>query len=163
MKKQFSQVEWHHYEDFTELPIADQTLLEAAKAAAKNAYAPYSRFRVGAAVRLSSGIIVTGNNQENAAYPSGLCAERVALFHASAVYPEISVEAIAVTAISEKSIINEPIAPCGACRQVMAETESKGGVPLRVIMQGQTGQVLVAPSMASLLPFSFLDDFLLKY
>ncbi len=163
MKKEIIQLEMHHFDDIGNLSTVEAKLLKQAAQAASKAYAPYSRFRVGAAVLLENGIIVTGNNQENAAYPSGLCAERVALFYASSAFPEIPVKAIAVTAISDKSIINEPIAPCGACRQVMAEYEKKSGSDLKVIMRGQEGPVLIAPSMRTLLPFSFLDDFLLKY
>ncbi|MCC7319029.1 MAG: cytidine deaminase [Bacteroidales bacterium] len=163
MKKEIFQLEMHRYDAENELSHSELELLDKAKQAAKNAYAPYSRFRVGAAVLLSNGVIVIGNNQENAAYPSGLCAERVALFHANAVYPDAAVEAIAITAISDKSVIDEPIAPCGACRQVMAEYEKKSKGDMKVIMQGQQGPVLIAPSMRSLLPFSFLGDFLLKY
>ncbi|MBW7847788.1 MAG: cytidine deaminase [Bacteroidales bacterium] len=163
MKKETIQIEWYHYDDATKLSPEDQFLLNEAHEAAKQAYAPYSHFKVGAAVRLQGGIIVRGNNQENVAYPSGLCAERVALFHAHATYPDKKVEAIAITAVSAKTILDEPVAPCGACRQVMAEYEHRGGIPLKVIMQGQTGRVLVAPSMAGLLPFSFLHDFLDKY
>lgn len=163
MKKELFQLELHRFDSENELSPIERDLLNTAKEAAKNAYAPYSRFRVGAAIQLSNGVVVVGNNQENAAYPSGLCAERVALFHASAVYPDAQIQAIAVTAISEKSVIDEPIAPCGACRQVMAEYEKKSQCEMKVIMQGQKGPVLIAPSMRSLLPFSFLDDFLLKY
>lgn len=163
MKKEFFQLEMDLCESVEELSNEDVKLLEEATIAAGNAYAPYSRFRVGAAVLLANGTIVRGNNQENAAYPSGLCAERVALFYASAAWPDVPVLAIAITAISEKSIIDEPIAPCGACRQVMAEYEKKSGNKLRVIMKGQKGPVLIASSMRTLLPFSFLDDFLLKY
>jgi cytidine deaminase len=163
MKKEIFQLEMNLYEGSHELLPVELNLLSEAKKAALNAYAPYSRFKVGAAVLLANGEIVLGNNQENAAYPSGLCAERVALFHASAIFPDIAVIAIAVTAISEKSIIDEPISPCGSCRQVMAEYEKKSKCDMKVIMQGQDGPVLIAPSMRSLLPFSFLDDFLLKY
>jgi cytidine deaminase len=163
MKKEIFQLEMNLYENSNELQTTDIHLLSEAKKAATNAYAPYSRFKVGAAVLLANGEIVIGNNQENAAYPSGLCAERVALFHASAVYPNVAVLAIAVTAISEKSIIDEPITPCGSCRQVMAEYEKKSKSDMKVIMQGQEGPVLIAPSMRTLLPFSFLDDILLKY
>lgn len=163
MKKEIVQIEWYRYDDVGELSHDDRLLLEQAQKAALLAYAPYSHFKVGAAVRLAGGTIVTGNNQENVAYPSGLCAERVALFHAHATNPGMKVEAIAITAIGAKAVIDEPVAPCGACRQVMAEFEHQSGINLKVIMQGQTGQILVAPSMAGLLPFSFLNDFLNKY
>ena len=112
--------------EFIEQPIEelskeDQDLLQQATAACKKAYAPYSRFYVGAAILLENGKIVTGNNQENAAYPSGLCAERVAIFKASADYPAAQIKTIAVTASSEEFDIDHPVSPCGACRQVLKE------------------------------------------
>lgn len=152
-----------HFDSENELDLNDFELLMQARLAAAKAYAPYSKFKVGAAVKLSNGMIILGNNQENAAYPSGLCAERVAMFYANAMYPDVPMERIAVTAISERSIIDEPISPCGSCRQVLAEYENKGQKPLRIIMQGQTGPVMIAESMKVLLPFSFLDKTLFKY
>ncbi|NOU48602.1 MAG: cytidine deaminase [Bacteroidales bacterium] len=163
MSKEFYQVEFSTYNSESELDQNDNELLTQAKAAALKAYAPYSTFKVGAAVRLANGKIVVGNNQENAAYPSGLCAERVALFYANSIYPDVAPVAIAITAISDNVPIDEPITPCGACRQVMAEFEKKGGNNLKVIMQGQKGPVLITNSMKMLLPFSFADDILLKY
>lgn len=163
MKKEVFSIELTYFENEQELSLSDQQLLLEAHQATSRAYAPYSRFRVGAAVRLSNGQIIQGNNQENAAYPSGLCAERVALFYANSVFPDQSVEAIAVTIRSERTIVEEPITPCGSCRQVMTEYERKSGIPMRVIMQGEKGPVMVAESMKALLPFSFVDDYLLKY
>lgn len=163
MKKEVFSLELIYCQNEQELNADDQQLLQKAHEATVKAYAPYSRFRVGAALRLSNGHIIQGNNQENAAYPSGLCAERVALFYANALYPDAAVEAIAVTIRSERSIVEEPITPCGSCRQVMAEYEKKSGIPMRVIMQGERGQVMIAESMKVLLPFSFLNDYLLKY
>lgn len=163
MKIEILQLELITYASETELPVDDQALLLKAKEAAVQAYAPYSKFKVGAAVLLSNGLVITGNNQENAAYPSGLCAERVALYFANAAYPDQTVEAIAITAIGSISVIKEPISPCGACRQVMAEYENKSKKPMRVILQGQEGAVLVLPAMKHLLPFSFTDDTLFKY
>lgn len=146
-----------------ELDANDKHLLEQARKASENAYAPYSRFQVGAAVRLANGEVITANNQENAAYPSGLCAERIALFYAHSRFPDIAIEAIAITAKGNKGIIEEPLSPCGACRQVMAESEKNSNQPMRVIMQGQTGPVMIAESIKVLLPFSFLDDYLHRY
>jgi len=163
MHKEFFQVEITTYKSETELPTTDRELLAEAHEAASRAYAPYSHFKVGAALLLANGEIITGNNQENAAYPSGLCAERVALFYANSKFPSIAPMVMAITAISETMPIIEPISPCGACRQVMAEYEKKGGINLKVIMQGQHGPVLVTESMKVLLPFSFADDILLKY
>lgn len=163
MKKEIISLNILLFESETELPEADKILLEQAHQAVEKAYAPYSKFKVGAAVKLANGEIILGNNQENAAYPSGLCAERVALFYAHAQYPEVAVEAIAVTAKSNKGVIDTPLSPCGACRQVMAESEKNSKQQMRVIMQGEKGPVMVAESMKVLLPFSFLDDYLNKY
>lgn len=163
MKKESLSLEMIFFDSEKELETDDFQLLMQARIAAGKAYAPYSRFRVGAAVLLSNGMIILGNNQENAAYPSGLCAERVALFYAFSMYPDEKVVAIAVTALSEKALINKPLTPCGSCRQVMAEYEKKADLNMRVIMQGQEGPVMVVESMKNLLPFSFIDDYLFKY
>ncbi len=138
-----------------ELNKTYQKLLKAAKDAAKMAYAPYSNFKVGAAVLLDNGKIITGNNQENAAYPSGLCAERVAVFAAFSQYPEAIAKAIAITAISENYNIDTPVTPCGACRQVLAEYEYKSGEDIQVILSGQTGKILIIKNIKTLLPFVF--------
>ena len=148
------------YEGKDELPAEDAVLLRKAHEAAKNAHAPYSQFFVGAAVRLANGEIVQGNNIENAAYPSGLCAERVALFGAMARYPGVPIEALAITAHSPSQLIDEPVAPCGACRQVMVEAEQVSKRPLRVLCQGETGPVMAFDGIESLVPFVFLDKFL---
>ncbi len=163
MSKEVYQFEFSTFNSENELDLADQLLMGKAHEAASRAYAPYSKFQVGAAVLLDNGEIITGNNQENAAYPSGLCAERVAMFYANSRYPESTPLAIAITAFSETQVIAEPLAPCGSCRQVMAEYEKKGGKNLKVIMQGQVGPVIVTESMKVLLPFTFDDDQLLKY
>ena len=148
------------YDNLEELNAQDAELLQYAHKAAENAYAPYSRFHVGAAVRLANGKIVSGNNIENAAYPSGLCAERVTLFSVQAQYPGVAVEAIAVTAHSEKTLVDEPIAPCGACRQVMVEVEKLSQRKLRILCQGETGPVMVFDGIETLMPFIFVDKFL---
>lgn len=139
---------------------ADAELLRLAHEATDNSYAPYSKFHVGAAARLANGAIVKGNNIENAAYPSGLCAERTTLFAAQAQYPDVPVEALAITARSEITEVTEPVAPCGACRQVMVETEQRSGVPMRVICQGNTGKVFVFDGIETLMPFIFLTKFM---
>lgn len=134
----------------------DATLLRLEKAAveaARNAYAPYSRFRVGAALLLSNGVVVVGSNQENAAYPSGLCAERTALFAAGAQYPDEAVEILLLVAFSEENRV-ESITPCGACRQVLAETSSRYQKPFKVVMAGKE-QALVLHDNRGLLPFAF--------
>lgn len=146
------------YSSAAELNAEDRELLDRAREVGRYAYAPYSSFYVGAALRLANDIIVTGNNQENVAYPSGLCAERVAIFHAGASYPEVAVTAIAITCSSEKFSVNRPLSPCGACRQVISEYEKRSGKDIRIILSGDTGAVYVVPSMKDLLPLSFEAD-----
>lgn len=149
-------ISYQEYGDFSELPEQARVLIEAARETAKNAYAPYSKYRVGAAILLKNGLIVTGNNQENAAYPSGLCAERVAIFSASAHYPDEEVEAIAVTAIAKDSDIKSPPFPCGACRQVLAEYENRQKSPIRFILSAASGKTIVMTGIENLLPFPFM-------
>lgn len=124
------------YESLDQLDPQDRELAEAAIEATKGSYAPYSGFNVGAAVRLDTGEIVKGANQENAAYPSGLCAERTAMFYASATYPDSIIESIAVTASQNGILCDSPASPCGACRQVMAQYQTKGGSPMTIILVG---------------------------
>jgi cytidine deaminase len=146
------------YENLEELSAEDRNLVIAAKESARNAYAPYSQFLVGAAVLLDNGNIVRGNNQENASYPIGLCAERVAIFSASANFPGIGFKTIAVTAFSDQFSINKPVPPCGACRQAIAEFEHLYGNQIRVIMTGESGKILIAETISALLPFQFNGD-----
>jgi cytidine deaminase len=136
-----------------ELSQEEYSLREAAIRAAERAYAPYSNFQVGAAVLLENGEIVEGNNQENAAYPSGLCAERVAVFTAGAAYPEKPVKAIAIIAI-KNGLIEKSISPCGACRQVMLETEQRYGRNIQVMLCGLDNSLLIS-SVSDLLPLNF--------
>ncbi len=143
------------YESSENLSKTDKDLLAKAKEVLANAYAPYSNFNVGAAVLLEDGTIVTGNNQENAAYPSGLCAERVAFFYASSQYPSKKIIAVAVSAKTKSMLINVPVPPCGSCRQAMAEFEIKFDSPIRVIMSGESGEVFISPSVSNLLPLLF--------
>jgi cytidine deaminase len=131
----------------------DQLLIQAAKQVIENAYAPYSKFKVGAAVLLANGEIITGSNQENAAYPSGLCAERVALFYAQSRYPNVAIQSLAITASGAFSSA-EFISPCGACRQVMVESEKRGKGHLRILLCNET-EVLEINSAADLLPLKF--------
>ena len=147
--------DFQEYLTTEELSKEDFILLQHAKEATLRAYAPYSKFRVGAAILLKNGVIVTGNNQENAAYPSGLCAERVAMFYASSEYPGVGFKAMAITADSETVSINHPVSPCGACRQVMVEYETLSKNPVKVILAGKTGSIFVINSVKDLLPFSF--------
>ena len=146
------------YENLDELDSQDREVAEKAIEAAQKAYAPYSNFHVGAAVKLQNDIIITGNNQENAAYPSGLCAERVALFAANAQYPTIPVTKLAIVAFNNKGEMNNlPTPPCGACRQVMIETETRFKHPIKVILVGKS-KILVINSVKELLPLSFTSN-----
>jgi cytidine deaminase len=142
-----------------ELSDTEKKLLEAAKEAAETAYAPYSRFQVGAAVLLDNGEVVKGSNQENAAYPSGLCAERVAMFYANATWPKAAITHLAVAAKNGKAFINLPIAPCGACRQSLLEAEHRQGSPIKVLLYG-AGETACIESVKALLPLSFDESFL---
>jgi len=137
-----------------ELDGTDSKVVSAAKEATNSSYAPYSGFHVGAALLMSDGSIITGCNQENAAYPSGLCAERTALFRAGIEAPGKKPVSLAIAARSGNVFTDSPITPCGACRQVMAEVETRYGVPLKIILFG-TDQVLVFTGIRSLLPFCF--------
>ena len=137
----------------------EKKLIEAAKNATQRAYAPYSGFSVGAAVLLENGEIVSGNNQENAAYPSGLCAERTTVFFANATFPEEKVIAIAVAAYHKGAFTTDVITPCGACRQVLLETENRFRTPMKVLMYSEKG-VYVVNSIRNLLPLSFGDEML---
>ena len=150
------------YDHAGELDQDDGSLLAKAREARNNAYAPYSKYHVGAAVLLENGVIISGNNQENMAFPSGLCAERVAIFAASASYPGVAVKTIAISANSEKFPVTEPVPPCGSCRQAMIEYEISQSRKIRVILQGDTGKVFVIESVESLLPLSFNENGLKK-
>jgi cytidine deaminase len=141
-----------------ELPEDDRKLIDEARKSVRNAYAPYSRFNVGAAVRLDNGQVVLGNNQENASYPIGMCAERVAIFAAAANFPASKISTIAITAQSGQFLIDQPVTPCGACRQAIAEYEHRYQHPIRLVMTGETGTVLVAESIKNFLPYQFNGD-----
>lgn len=140
-----------------ELTVADRELIERAMKATDNAYAEYSHFYVGAALRLANGTIVIGVNQENAAFPSGLCAERTAVFSAQANYPDQPIEAIALVARNDNGLIDNPVTPCGACRQVLLGVEERYGLPMRILMYGKSGVYSVG-SAKDLLPLSFVDS-----
>ncbi len=137
-----------------------QKLMLQAQDAITRAYAPYSHFQVGAAILLANGKIVTGNNQENAAYPSGMCAERVAIWSASSQYPNVAIKKIVITVKSTLKEVNKPVAPCGACRQTLLEYEHKQKQPIEVYFMGETGKVVLAHSLKDLLPFAFDESFL---
>lgn len=148
------------YNAVNELPNDIQNLMEQAVATRKNAYAPYSKFRVGVAILLDNGKIVLGSNQENAAYPSGLCAERVAIFQAGAIYPEAKILKMAITAASDTNKTTSPIPPCGACRQSIAEYEIKQDTPIEIYFMGEIGDIYKSDSLKNLLPFMFDKKFL---
>lgn len=148
------------YENAEVLPKADKKLLEAAKKAILTSYSPYSKFKVGAALRLKNGKIIIGSNQENAAFPVTLCAERVAIFAAAAQYPNEAIEAVAITAKSGSHIVDKPVTPCGSCRQVIHESEYRFNHSIRVILHGETGEVYVLNSIKDILPLTFDAHFL---
>lgn len=139
---------------FDELNKTDQDLMTSAMEATTRSYAPYSNFSVGAAALLANGIVVTGTNQENAAYPSGLCAERTTLFYANSQYPDQPVLTLAIAARTEKDFIDLPIPPCGACRQVILETEKRYKQPIRILLYGKK-EIYEVKSIGDLLPLSF--------
>ncbi len=145
-----------------ELPEEEQRLLQQAAKSASHSYAPYSEFHVGAAVLLDNGKVVCGSNQENAAYPAGLCAERVALFYANSEYPDAKVRALAISAHADHFLIDKPISPCGTCRQVIAETESRQKSKIKILMQGETGPVNMTEGIGNLLPLTFYEEKLKK-
>jgi cytidine deaminase len=143
-----------------ELPAEMLELMQQAVEIRKKAYAPYSKFRVGAALLLDNGKVVLGSNQENAAYPSGLCAERVAVFQTGAIYPESKILKMAISAASDTNTTTAPIPPCGACRQAIAEYEFKQDSHIEIYFMGETGKVYKSDSLKNLLPFTFDKNFL---
>lgn len=155
MKVRNINIQVEEYHDGEQLPDTDQKLLAEAVKAVNTSYAPYSDFHVGAAVLLDNGKIVKGSNQENAAYPSGLCAERVALFYAKSEYPGATIENLAITARADHFELNNPITPCGACRQVIAEVESRQNKKIRIILKGVNGTAQVVNGIENLLPLMF--------
>ena len=148
------------FESIATLPQSIQELMHKAQEARERAYAPYSRFKVGAALQLANGKIVLGNNQENAAFPSGLCAERVAAFHAGATYPGVAFQTMALTVRSLNKEVDIPTPPCGACRQSLAEYEVNQKSPMTLYFMGETGKVVQADSVKDLLPLIFDSSYL---
>lgn len=148
------------YDNIEELSKDVISLMEKAMEARQNAYAPYSKFNVGAALLLDNGEIITGSNQENASYPSGLCAERTAIYYAGAKYPEAKIVQMAIIAGSTIKQTMSPIPPCGACRQAIAEYEIKQETPIEIYFMGETGKVVKSNSLANLLPLVFDKSFL---
>lgn len=148
------------FDSFKELSKNDQLLMTEAIKARANAYAPYSKFTVGAAVLLENDQIIIGSNQENASFPSGLCAERVAVFQAGAQYPGIRIKSIAISATSKNYEVDKPAGPCGNCRQSIAEYEQKQHSPIQLLMMGEKGAVFKCNSVEDILPLTFSSSFL---
>ena len=144
---------------YEELKKEDKELIDAAKKMTDNSYAPYSKFKVGAALRLANGQIVTGSNQENAAYPSGICAERTTLFFANSQYPDQAVTDLAIAAQSDGIFTDSPCPPCGACRQVIKETEDRYNQSIRILLYGQKA-VYIIKGIKDLLPLQFNASFM---
>ncbi len=155
MIKRDVSIYYYEVDDISLLPADEQELMNQAREMTHDAYAPYSAFYVGAAILLENGLIVKGNNQENGAYPSGLCAERVAAFAASANHPGVAMKKIAVSARSNRLVVKDPVSPCGACRQVLLEYESLQQKPLKMLMGKENGKILVIEKISDLLPLSF--------
>jgi len=160
MKKKKIEFELSIYDSEKELSQSEQELLEKAVITRNDAYAPYSNFQVGVALLLENGEIIVGNNQENASYPSGLCAERVAIFYAGARFPEQNIVAMAISATSKDYVVDVPAGPCGSCRQSIAEYEQKQKTPIVIIMRGEKGQIFRCNSILELLPLAFDNTFL---
>ncbi len=161
MKKKNITTVTYEYDSVEELSKDEQLLIQKSKDAVNNAYAPYSKFQVGAAVLLENGEIITGTNQENAAYPSGLCAERVAVFYANSKYPDVPVKAIAVTAFTNNNFVKTPIPPCGSCRQVLVETETRFNTPIKIYLVSES-KITVINDAKDLLPLNFDETSLIN-
>lgn len=148
------------YNDMSELSTEDTMLMKEAIIAREKAYAPYSKFNVGAALLLEDGTVIHGNNQENAAYPSGMCAERVAIWKAGSERSHMVIKKIAISAASTESTVSNPVGPCGACRQTLYEYEYNQKQPMEIIFMGEVGKVIKTESLGALLPFSFDSSYL---
>ncbi len=155
MKKVTIKSEYIIYDSISDLNIENKNLFQEAIKARDTAYAPYSNFLVGTAILLENGKIISGSNQENAAYPSGLCAERVAIFYAAAKYPNIVIKKMVITAKSNNKKVDQPIAPCGSCRQSISEYEIKQKQDITLLFMGETGKIIKSASLKNLLPLSF--------
>ena len=160
MKRRTISCEFTVFDSLGELNAKDLGLMQKAIEAREDAYAPYSNFMVGAAVLLDNGAMVIGNNQENASYPSGLCAERVAVFQAGAKYPGTFLKAIAIAAKSNTHLVDKPAAPCENCRQSILEYEFKQNSPIALLFMGETGDIIKCRSLADMLPLSFNNSYL---
>jgi cytidine deaminase len=158
MEKKEIRLEYQEFASEGELPLADARLLSAAKRATGDAYAPYSRFRVGAAAQLANGDIVTGSNQENASFPAGICAERTLLSAAASRFPGVPIETLAISYSNEQGPSDRPISPCGICRQSLQEIEQRTGRPIRLILGGTEGKIIVLAQAGQLLPLAFTSE-----
>ncbi len=154
MKESFT-FNYQLFSNWTDLPEQEQRLVDKAYEAMENAYAPYSEFKVGACALMDDGSFILGNNQENAAFPSGICAERVALFYAGANFPNKKVQTLCIVAKGDLMPVSQLLSPCGGCRQVMLESENRQKQPIRVILVNQDGRTMVLDSVIQLLPFGF--------
>ncbi|HVS94995.1 MAG TPA: cytidine deaminase [Puia sp.] len=155
MRKKELRLEYEEYASDGELPASDAILLTRAREATGDAYAPYSRFRVGAAARLANGEVITGSNQENASFPAGICAERTLLSAAASKFPGVGIETLAISYSNGKGASDRPISPCGICRQSLQEAEARTGRPIRLVLGGMEGKVIVLPEAGQLLPLAF--------
>jgi len=162
MKKTIS-FSYNSYNSSAEMPDSDQLLIAQAEQSLKKAYAIYSGFQVGASVLLANGKMMSANNQENMAFPSSLCAERVLMYYCKANFPELEIKKIAVTVKSVHGNISEPISPCGSCRQVMLEYEQNQKNKIEVLLKADQGKVYELESIKDLLPLSFKTDVLKRY
>jgi cytidine deaminase len=162
LKQKEIQFRYTEFDSINDLSQEDKTLLLEAHKATEQAYAPYSEFYVGAALKLEDGTVIHGSNQENMAFPSGLCAERTAFFHAGAMHKGKKIISVAITAKAKNFTVKKPVYPCGACRQSMVEYETAQENPISIIMGGQTGKVIKVENIKSLLPLLFHEDDLKK-
>ncbi len=160
MIKQSIHTEYSSYDSLAELSEGDRDLLILAKKSLENSYSPYSNFKVGAAVLLRNGELLGGSNYENASYPLCICAEQTVLTTAANIHPGIAPLAIAIAIKNPRQVIDRPGLPCGACRQVICETEMKNKQPIRVILQGETGPIFIFENGLDLLPLAFDQTFL---
>lgn len=163
MKEDKIEIRYQVFEDINELNPLDAWLLNEAREVTKQAYAPYSNFHVGAVAKLINGKIVAGTNQENASFPAGLCAERVLLSSASMLYPDIPIETIAISYHNTNGYSNQPISPCGICRQSLKEYEGRLNHPIRLILGGMEGKVFLFERAGALLPLAFTSEDLNKF
>jgi cytidine deaminase len=158
MIRQDYHFEFEVYDSIDELTEEDAWLLDEARETTQKAYAPYSKFKVGAAAKLVNGEVVHGSNQENASYPVGICAERVLISAASSLYPKVAIETLAISYNNTNGESNQPITPCGLCRQSLKEYETRTGHPIRLILGGMHGKIYVIPNADFLLPLSFTGE-----